>query len=247
MTSIILPNEARTVENPILEWLQTEELGWRYEDAKAVVREYRERRADGSVDEREVLLLPILRERLIALNPGVITDDERAERVISRLRTERDNQEWLRWIRGEQTMTFEVGETAQNIRLIDYDDIEGNDFLATNQFRVEGPKDNIRTDVLLFVNGIPIVNIEAKTTGRDWHIDWTEGAKQCRRYGVEAQQIYYSNIFCGAVNEFVFRYGVPGAKFHTWMEWQDPSPHTHIPENDPMKRAIYGLLDRGNL
>ena len=70
------------VENPILQWLESPELGWRYEDAKAVTREYRARRADGSVDEREVLLLPILKERLIALNPGVITDDERAERVI---------------------------------------------------------------------------------------------------------------------------------------------------------------------
>src|SRR6266550_1631694 len=97
---VILPNEARTVEGPLLDWLQSEDLGWRYEDATAVAREYRARRSDGTVDEREVLLLPILKERLIALNPGVITDDERAERVIARLRSERSNQEWLRWLRG---------------------------------------------------------------------------------------------------------------------------------------------------
>jgi len=247
MASVTLPNEARTVENPILDWLQSPELGWRYEDAKAVAREYRARRSDTTVDEREVLLLPILKERLIALNPGAVSDDERAERVISRLRAERDNQEWLRWLRGEHSMSFAVGETAQNIHLIDFDDVNANDFLATNQFRVEGPKDNIRTDVLLFVNGIPIVNIEAKTTGRDWHIDWTEGAKQCRRYSEEAPQLYYSNAFCGAVNELVFRYGIPGTKFHTWHEWRDPSPHTHIAEADAMKRSVYGLLDRGNL
>src|SRR5688572_6512018 len=145
MTSIILPNEARTVENPILEWLQTEELGWRYEDAKAVVREYRVRRADGSVDEREVLLLPILKERLIALNSGVITDDERAERVIFRLQAERDNQEWLRWLRNEKTYKFAVDEPEQTIQLVDYKNLDMNDFLVTSQFRVEGPKDNIRT------------------------------------------------------------------------------------------------------
>lgn len=247
MAAVVLPNEARTVENSILEWLQSPELGWRYEDAKAVAREYRVRRADGSVDEREVLLLPILKERLIALNPGVITDDERAERVISRLRTERDNQEWLKWLRGEQSMSFAVGETAQNVRLIDFDDVEGNDFLATSQFRVEGVGGNIRTDVLMFVNGIPIVNVEAKTTGRDWYIDWTEGAKQCGRYSREAPQLYYSNAFCGAVNELVFRYGVPATKFHTWHEWRDPWPHTNIPEDDRMRRAVYGLFDRSNL
>jgi type I restriction enzyme R subunit len=97
------------------------------------------------------LLLPILKERLIALNPGGITDDERAERVISRLRAERDNQEWLRWLRGEKTFKFAVDEQEQNINLMDFDDVEGNDFLATNQFR----------------------------------------------YGEQAPQLYYSNVFCG--------------------------------------------------
>ncbi|MGH9697840.1 MAG: type I restriction endonuclease subunit R [Candidatus Acidiferrales bacterium] len=246
-----LPNEARTVETPVLDWLQSQELGWRYEDARAVAREYRIRRADDTVDEREVLLLPILKERLIALNPDVITDDERAERVISRLRNERDNQEWLRWLRNEKTMSFAVNEPSQTIRLIDYDhvgtDEDENDYLATNQFRVEGPSDNIRTDVLLFVNGIPLVNLEAKTTGRDWKVDWTEGARQCGRYSREAPQLYYSNAFCGAVNEYVFKYGIPGAKFHTWHEWRDASPHNHIPATDRMRCSVYGLLDRGNL
>ncbi len=256
MPTVELPNEARTVENPILDWLQSPELGWRYEDARAVAAEYRARRPDGSLDEREVLLLPILKERLIALNPGVITDDERAERVIGRLRNVRDNQEWLRWLRNEESMSFAVGKPKQNITLIDYDDIEANDFLATNQFRVEktAPRhlwetsdENIRTDILLFVNGIPLVNIEAKTTGREWHLDWTEGAKQCGRYGREAPQLYYSNAFCGGVNELQFRYGVPGNKFHSWHEWRDSAPHTHIPEHDRMKRSVYGLFDRGNL
>jgi type I restriction enzyme, R subunit len=246
-STIELPTEARTVENPFLRWLESPELGWRYESARDVAREYRVRRADGSVDEREVLLLPILKERLIALNPGVVTDDERAERVISLLRAERDNQQWIRWLRGEKSIKFAVDEAEQNIRLIDYDDIEANDFLASNQFRVEGPKDNIRTDVLLFVNGIPLVNVEAKTTGRDWHVDWTEGAKQCGRYQREAPQLYYSNAFCGAMNELIFRYGIPGTKFHTWHEWRDPWPHTYIPENDSMKRSVFGLLDRANL
>jgi type I restriction enzyme, R subunit len=249
--AVELPNEARTVENPILDWLQSEELGWLYEDAKTVAREYRLRRPDSTVDEREVLLLPILKEHLMALNPGVIKDEDRADRVISRLRIERDNQEWLRWLRNEKTMSFAPDEPEQNICLIDYVNVgtkdDHNDYLVTNQFRVEGPKDNIRTDILLFVNGIPLVNIEAKTTGRDWHIDWTEGAKQCARYSREAPQLYYSNVFCGGVNELVFRYGIPGNKFHTWHEWRDSSPHNHIPTTDRMRCSVYGLFDRRNL
>lgn len=49
------------------------------------------------------------------------------------------------------------------------------------RYSIDGGDHRIRTDVLLFVNGIPVVNIEAKTTARDWHNDWTEGARQCGR------------------------------------------------------------------
>src|SRR6266550_8058601 len=45
-STIQLPNEFRTVETPVLDWLQSEHLGWRYEDATAVAREYRARRSD---------------------------------------------------------------------------------------------------------------------------------------------------------------------------------------------------------
>jgi type I restriction enzyme R subunit len=243
---ITLPNEARTVENPILEWLQSPELSWRYEDRRSVEREYRARTPDGGVDEAEVLLLPILREKLRALNPDVITDDERADRILTLLRGLRDNQEWIAWLRNEKAFKFAADEHAQPVRLVDYDDLENNDFLATSQFRVAGPGGNIRTDVLLFLNGVPIVNVEAKTTGRDWHIDWTEGAKQCGRYLRETPQLYYTNAFCGGVNELVFRYGIPGMKFHEWHQWRDPAPH-NIPEVEEMRCSVYGLLDRGNL
>lgn len=115
--------EATTVENPILDWLQSPELGWRFEDAKAVASEYRVRTTDGAVDEREVLLLTILKEKLIALNPGVITDEERADRIITLLRGLKDNQEWFKWLRNEKTFKFATNEQAQEIRLVDYDDI----------------------------------------------------------------------------------------------------------------------------
>ena len=129
-------------------------------------------------------------------------------------------------------MSFAVGEPEQNINLIDYDhlgtDDDGNDYLATNQFRVEGPKDNIRTDILLFVNGIPLVNIEAKTTGRDWKVDWTEKSS-AGDTAVKHLNSITPKCSCGAVNELVFKYGIPGTKFHTWHQWRvsiTPQPHT---------------------
>ena len=112
---------------------------------------------------------------------------------------------------------------------------------------MDGGEHRIRTDVLLFVNGIPLVNIEAKTTARDWHVDWTEGARQCGRYLREAPQLYHSNVFCVGVNEITLRYGVPGVKFHYWQTWPSPNPHSHVEPENELKAGIYGLCDRANL
>lgn len=228
-------NEENTVEHPIIEWLVSPDRGWRFENQVVVNERYR-------TDEVEVLLLPILRQKLKDLNPGVITDDSRAEAIVTRLRGIRDNAEWIAWMRNEQTYKFSADENAQPIRLMDYDEIENNDFLSTNQFWVDGGNHRIRTDVLLFVNGIPLMNIEAKTTARDWHNDWTEGARQCGRYLREAPQLYFSNVFCVAVNEITLRYGVPGVKFHYWQTWRTPDDH----ENE-LESGIHGLCDKSNL
>jgi type I restriction enzyme R subunit len=233
-------NEENTVEHPIIKWLVTPELGWRFENQVAVNERYR-------TDEVEVLLLPILRQKLKDLNSGVITDDSRAEVIMTKLRGLRDNEEWISWMRNEQTYKFSADENSQPIRLMDFDEIGNNDFLATNQFWVDGGDHRIRTDVLLFVNGIPLMNIEAKTTARDWHNDWTEGARQCGRYLSEAGQLYHSNVFCVAVNEITLRYGVPGVKFHYWQTWRSPNPQSHADPENELKSGIYGLCDRGNL
>jgi len=233
-------NEENTVEHPIIDWLQKPELGWRYESQAEVIANYR-------TDEVEVLLLPILRKKLKELNPDVITDDARAEAILTQLRSERDNAEWIAWMRNEKTHKFSADEKSQPITLIDYDNLGANDFLCTNQFWVDGGDRRIRTDVLLFVNGLPVVNIEAKTTARDWHVDWTEGSRQCGRYLREAPQLYHSNVFCVGVNEITLRYGVPGSKFHYWQTWRKANPHNHIDEFDELRCGIYGLCDRANL
>ena len=239
--------EARTVENPILKWLHSPELGWRYENQTQVIKKYRTDDVTGVYDEREVLLLPLLRKKLKELNPNVITDDDRADRIIFQLRKETDNQEWLRWLRNEKTFEFAQDEKSQPIKLIDYDDIGNNDFLATNQFWVEGANGRRRrTDALLFINGIPIVNAEAKTTTRDDHVEWREGAKQTGDYLRDVPQLYYSNAFCCGINELKMFYGVPGVVFHKWQQWRDPAPHS-IPEFEEMKCGVFGLLDRNNL
>ncbi len=231
--------EYKTVEKEILDCLQSTELGWRYEPGNDVSAKYR------GGDEQEMLLISILRKKLKELNPGVITDDESANIIIQKLRALKDNQEWIQWLRGEKTYKFVQDEPSRNIHLIDYADPANNDYLATNQLWIQGIERR-RPDILLFVNGIPVVDIEAKTASHG-HVDWAEGAKQTGRYDREVPNLYYSNCFCAGVNELRMKYGIPGARLQYWQQWRDPNPHTHIPSFDEMKCTIYGLFDRNNL
>lgn len=159
-------NEETTVEREIIEHLKAPRLGWTWRSRESL-KEFRP-------DEREVLLLPLLRDKLKALNPAVLTSDARVDAIITKLRGCRDNQQWLAWLKDGVNYKFDAAENAQDVRLIDYDNIDANDWWVTNQFSIDG-KSTRRPDILLLINGIPIVVIEAKTASRS-KPDWREGA-----------------------------------------------------------------------
>ena len=58
---------------------------------------------------------------------------------------------------------FGEGNVEKTVKLYDFDNPENNDFLVTNQFQLEGLKEPIYPDIVIFVNGIPLVVIECKS------------------------------------------------------------------------------------
>ncbi len=94
---------------------------------------------------------------------------------------------------------------SQRVQFIDFDHPERNDFLAINQFRVDEPggqaKKFVAPDVVLFVNGIPLVVIECKSP---YVTDpMAEGINQLRRYANQRdlgmpegnEQLFWTNQF----------------------------------------------------
>ena len=55
------------------------------------------------------------------------------------------------------------GNKGQTVKIIDFDNIENNDFLCTSQFKIEGVNQTIIPDIVLFVNGLPLAVIECKS------------------------------------------------------------------------------------
>jgi type I restriction enzyme R subunit len=215
--------EYRTVEKPIIEWLQ--ELGWEYKPAEEIPRTLEE-----AFDHST------LRKALKRLNNGVLESGGDVESVIAKLeRLPNDitgNKEFLEWLKGERSIVLKPGEKSKTIRLIDYENIENNTFVVTNQFKFSG-YENIRFDILLMVNGIPLVTMEAKKpTGR---YDYTEAIHQIQRYNRDAPQIFKYLAFVCATEGINFKYDwvYPNSIF---SYWRNPDL------SDPIKGAVKGLF-----
>ena len=126
------------------------------------------------------------------------------------------------------------GGRDQTIDYIDWDDWSNNDFLAVSQFPVATPGQapNIRPDVTLFVNGIPLVVIEAKPPGTDSGI--TNAIDQLRRYANRrgfavpegAEQLFWTNQFTVATTGARAEAATFTALPEHYMAWKDPFPST---------------------
>lgn len=162
--------EAALVEKPALELLG--ELGWTGVDAYA--------EALGPVgtlgrdSTHEVVLTYRLRDALGVLNHGVPDDvlDEALAALVndrSAMDPVRANREVYDLVRdGYRAEWRDAAGDARfaTVRYLDFNDSTKNDWLAASQVRVAGELHNRRADVVLFVNGIPLVLAEFKEPGR---------------------------------------------------------------------------------
>jgi type I restriction enzyme R subunit len=143
--------------------------------------------ADFPRQPQEVLVESWVREALIRLNPDIAAQPDRADEVLYRLRAIvlsvrsdgliRANEEMMAWIKGERSMPFGQNNEHVPVRLIDFDNLEQNQYVVTQQFTFRAGSAERRADLMLVVNGLPLVLIEAKTPTRA-AVSWVDGALQ---------------------------------------------------------------------
>jgi type I restriction enzyme, R subunit len=108
-----------------------------------------------------------------------------------------------------------------------------NDFLVINQFRVDSSKvESIKLDLVIFVNGVPLVVIEAKSPVIKEPVH--NAIEQLLRYSNQrgshepegAEQVFHYNLLCVATCFDFAKIGTIGAKHKHYQEWKDPYPLT---------------------
>ena len=179
---------------------------------------------------QEVLVEDHLREALTRLNPEIGMQPDRADDVLYRLRAilmgvrgdglVKANEEFAAWLTGERSMPF--GERGEHVtvRLIDFEDLERNQYVVTTQFTCCAGASEKRADLVLLVNGIPLVVIEAKTPVRASQ-SWFDAAVQIHEdYERNVPELFVPNTVSIATEGKEFRYGSIGLPVDLWGPWR---------------------------
>jgi type I restriction enzyme R subunit len=222
---------------------QVSGLGWHYLSASNLPRQ-----------PQEVLLEDHLRDALIRLNPSIAAQPDRVDDVLYRLRaivmTVRDsglvkaNEEFAAWLLGDRSMPFGENGEHVTIRLLDFDDIEQNQFVVTQQFIVRAGKTEKRADLVLLVNGIPLVVIEAKTPVRSSQ-SWLDGAVQVHDdYEKNVPELFVPTVFSVATEGKEYRYGAVGMPVDLWGPWRLEEEDA-LPAMAQVEKAVGSMLRPG--
>jgi len=230
-------NEENTVENYIRDLLV--KMGWEFVPRENLPRQ-----------DQDVLVEEHVKQALIKLNPEIKEKPERAEEVLYKLRAViisvrgtgivKTNEEFSKWLRNERSMPFGENGEHTTVKLIDFDNLGNNNFIVTTQYSFSNSQTR-RPDLVLLVNGIPLVIGEAKTPVRP-AISWVDGALQLEEYQDSIPAIFVPNIFCFASEGKTYRVGSIKLPIEKWQPWKK-TDDTAFEDLEELKNAVSRMLN----
>lgn len=146
--------------------------------------------------------------------------------------------------------------TIRTVKLFDFVNIENNDFLVTNQFKLQGNKEPIYPDIIIFVNGIPLVILECKSPFRtNWLFDAVEkeNFKKYRSTGVGYEKLMFYNQILVVTCGIKARYGTITSNVNEFEKsrWSSIFPSSikqeEKSENREQETLIAGMLNKATL
>lgn len=220
-------NEANTTQAAVIDRLAKPDMGWQKVAPDALGRE-----------DISALIEPDITDALIRLNPVIAKDRSRVDQVLPGLRAAvlssledglmAANERMMNWLRGRQEVPF-VGEPAPlPVKLIDFDNPRENKLVVSWEVTFKGVEEG-RFDIVLFVNGFPLVVGETKTPTKH-SVSWLNAARDIHNtYEVEQAAFFVPNILSFATEGKDFRYGPVGMPAEMWLPWgkttEEPPPY----------------------
>ncbi|MFI8479133.1 type I restriction endonuclease subunit R [Pseudomonas sp. NPDC078700] len=232
------------LERETLGWLA--ELGYRHVFGPDIG-------PDGDHSERDnyrqVVLVDRLRSAIAKLNPKVpLAAREDALKQVIELGVPVQlsaNRLFHRLLCGGVPVQYQLdGETRGDfVRLIDWTNVAGNDWAAINQFSIQGPKHTRRPDIILFVNGLPLVLLELKNSA-DLHADIWKAFDQIQTYKEQIPDVFQYNQILLISDGSEARMGSLSADSERFMNWRTIDGVTLDPlgEFNELETMVRGAL-----
>ena len=229
-------------ENVVIEYLK--ELNYDYIHGSNLTR-----------DNKEVLLLKSLKTNLININKEIPESSiDYAIKKIQNFETNdvfTNNKLFHKYLtEGIEITDFINGKTAYHtIKLIDFDNIKNNEFLVVNQLEIV--EDDIKKipDVIVYVNGIPLVCMELKSTSRE-EVNIEDAYKQLMNYKeVHIPSLFYYNAFLVISDGVNTKAGTITAPFNRFMDWKKINIEDEVKDilgvdYKNLDTLLYGMFDK---
>ncbi len=233
------------VEEAALAWLEA--AGWQVAHGPDIAPDMP---AAERTDYGEVVLAQRLRDALARLNGDLPA--EALEDAFRKL-TRPEGAELIQRNRAQHRLlvdgvTVEYRDTDGAIRgaqarVIEFDDLRANDWLAVNQFTVVENKHTRRPDVVLFVNGLPLALLELKNAASEGATIWS-AFQQLQTYGAEVPALFATNAVLVVSDGVEARVGTLTAGREWFKPWRTISGEAladaHMPELQVVTEGLLG-------
>jgi type I restriction enzyme, R subunit len=223
------------VEQAALAWLES--TGWSVRNGAEIAPGEPAAERD---DYGQVVLAQRLRDALARLNPALAVDalDDAFRKLTQPEGSDLTvrNRALHRLLVDGVTVEYRDADgsiRAAQTQVIDFDQIDNNDWLAVNQFSVVENKHSRRPDVVLFVNGLPLAVVELKNAAAENATIWS-AFRQFQTYQAEVPTLFAPNTLLAISDGVEARVGTLGAGREWFKPWRtvagDSLAGAHLPE-----------------
>lgn len=207
---------------------------------------------DGEEPERQayhdILLVGRLRAAIQKLNPHIPADaQEQALNIVQRIASPdllNNNETFHKLLIEKVKVPYQQDgyERSHEVALIDFENPLDNEFLVINQYTVIENNQNKRPDILLFVNGIPLVLIELKNAA-DENATLRKAYDQIQTYKATIPSLFTYNAICIISDGHECKSGSISAGFSRFMTWKTADGRTEASRFAPqLETLVKGML-----
>lgn len=212
----------------------------------------------GRGNENDVVLKPILKKKLLDLNPNLSTElIEEALNQICQTRFDKSdlmaNKEIYNLIKDGVQLSINNTDGKQepvNVKVVDFKDETKNDYLVTSQLWIKGDL-RLRPDLIVFINGLPLVFIELKNSNIPIRNAYDDNLI---RYKRQIPLLFRYNALCMLSNGIETKIGTFSSGYEHFYNWLRPENEKQVPDKKRIKDygvsldyAVLGLCEKKRL